>query len=545
MWSKQSLFIIIFLGFSFHLSIAQKPFSKTKKLATLGKLYGFLKYYHPEVAKGEYDWDQELIKQLPLVLKATDKESLSILFLNWINKLGVVEPCKKCDSDKSFFDKNFDLSWIQDESIFNSELTKALKNIENNRFQGDHFFAKNGPTGEIEILNEKKYSDFEYPNEEYRLLALFKYWNVIEYFYPYKYLTDQNWDSVLLEMIPQFQDANNLITYRNTIRELVAKLDDAHVFIRFNKDPVKYLPVRITSVENQPVVSEIFNDSLAKLNNLKLGDVIVKINDRDINEELEYNLKYVAGSNSNNKINKTYSYLLGGIAETVKLKINRIDKPIEITSNRYDFNVFNYWLTDAIKSKSLSDDIGYLKMASIKKASDISKIFQSFKNKKTIIIDLRKYPSPNYRAFSRFLNSEKRDFSRVFIPYLNYPGRFLYKKNLISNHSRKAFKGKVILLVNENTLSLAEFTAMAFQTADDVITVGNQTAGADGNGAYFNFLGEFRTSISGIGFHYPDGTESQRKGVKIDVEVKPTIKGLRQGRDEILEKAMQIASQED
>jgi C-terminal processing protease CtpA/Prc len=84
---------------------------------------------------------------------------------------------------------------------------------------------------------------------------------------------------------------------------------------------------------------------------------------------------------------------------------------------------------------------------------------------------------------------------------------------------------------------------MAFQTADNVITVGNQTAGADGNVVVFDFTGGFRTAMSGLGFQYPDGTESQRKGVKIDVEVKPTIKGLRQGRDEVLEKAIELASE--
>ena len=43
--------------------------------------------------------------------------------------------------------------------------------------------------------------------------------------------------------------------------------------------------------------------------------------------------------------------------------------------------------------------------------------------------------------------------------------------------------------------------------------------------------------ISGIGILYPDGTETQRKGVKIDIEVKPTIEGIKAGKDELFEKA--------
>ncbi len=91
------------------------------------------------------------------------------------------------------------------------------------------------------------------------------------------------------------------------------------------------------------------------------------------------------------------------------------------------------------------------------------------------------------------------------------------------------------------TQSHAEFTTMALQTADNVVTVGSQTAGADGNVSTLELGGGIKTSISGIGIFYPDGTETQRKGVKVDVEVYPTIQGLREGRDEVLEKALELA----
>jgi hypothetical protein len=181
-------------------------------------------------------------------------------------------------------------------------------------------------------------------------------------------------------------------------------------------------------------------------------------------------------------------------------------------------------------------------MASVK-GEDIEDIFESFETKKAIIIDLRNYPAFIYYRFSRYLNSEKRDFSTTYSPDINYPSRFVLKDNLKTNGSKKAFKGKIILLVNEDSMSRSEFTAMAFQTADNVITVGNQTAGADGDVVVFEYLGGFRTAISGNGIEYPDGSESQRKGVKIDFEVKPTINGLKKGQDEILEKAIELASE--
>ena len=44
--------------------------------------------------------------------------------------------------------------------------------------------------------------------------------------------------------------------------------------------------------------------------------------------------------------------------------------------------------------------------------------------------------------------------------------------------------------------------------------------------------------ISGIGVFYPDQGPTQRIGIVPDVEAKPTIAGIKAGRDEVLETAI-------
>ena len=541
---KKKFLLLILICFNFNFLIAQQKISDTEKLVTICKIYGFLKYYHPEVGKGKYDWDKEFIKYLPLVLEASDTETLSKIYSNWIDSLGSIEKCKNCDSDKLYFDKNFNLSWTQDSENFNSELTAKLKYIEENRFQGENFYVTAEPVGKIKVTNEPIYQNFSYPNEEYRLLGLFKYWNIIEYFYPYKYLTDQKWDSVLTEMIPKFRSASNKDEYQSFVKELVAKLDDTHSWINFNDKVPKYLPVKISNIDNKAVVSGFYNDSLAKINNLKLGDILLKIDEVDIQKETEKKSKYIAGSNANIKIRQTYNEILLGTDSSATLTIERNNQIEKIKVNRYNFDDFKYWDNPTtIKTKSINETIGYINMASVKGA-DVSNIFKSFENKKAIIIDLRNYPAFIYKLLSKHLNSEKRDFSKIYSPNMNYPGMFSLKDNLQTGiKNNKNFKGKVIILVNEESLSRSEFTAMALQTAHNVITIGNQTAGADGDVVVFEYIGGYKTAISGNGIMYPDNTETQRKGIKIDIEIKPTINGLRQGRDEILEKAIEQGSE--
>jgi C-terminal processing protease CtpA/Prc len=86
----------------------------------------------------------------------------------------------------------------------------------------------------------------------------------------------------------------------------------------------------------------------------------------------------------------------------------------------------------------------------------------------------------------------------------------------------------------------AKYTTMAFQTSPDITVIGSITAGADGNVFPIYLPGGIYTFISGIGVFYPDGSQTQRKGIKIDITVRPTIEGIIQGRDELLDKAIEI-----
>ena len=100
------------------------------------------------------------------------------------------------------------------------------------------------------------------------------------------------------------------------------------------------------------------------------------------------------------------------------------------------------------------------------------------------------------------------------------------------------YQGKVVILVDEVSQSQAEYTAMAFRSSPQATVIGSTTAGADGNVSEIPIPGGHRTMISGIGVFYPDKKPTQRVGIIPDIEVKPTLAGIRAGRDEVLEEAL-------
>ncbi|RZK17277.1 MAG: hypothetical protein EOO43_13660, partial [Flavobacterium sp.] len=246
------------------------------------------------------------------------------------------------------------------------------------------------------------------------MLGLFKYWNVIEYFFPYKYLTDQKWDSVLLEMISKFRDASNKMDYQLAIKELVAKIDDSHAYINLKNDHYNSLPIKLTNINDKAVVSGFYNDSLAQINGFKVGDVIVKINELDVTKETEQNLKFMTGSNLNGKRVRSYYKVLSGKETTVELTIERDNNLKQIKVNRYPFKDFNYEKQPA-KTVFLDESIGYIDMETFNR-QEVPETFKAFSTKKAIIIDLRNYPNFIYNIITKRLNSKRSDFVKMYSP---------------------------------------------------------------------------------------------------------------------------------
>ena len=79
---------------------------------------------------------------------------------------------------------------------------------------------------------------------------------------------------------------------------------------------------------------------------------------------------------------------------------------------------------------------------------------------------------------------------------------------------------------------------MAFRALPNSIVVGSQTAGADGNISRITLPGNLSTTISGIGVFYPNRQPTQKIGIVPDLYVEPSRDGIIDGRDEVLEAAL-------
>ncbi|NJM78834.1 MAG: hypothetical protein HC854_02995 [Flavobacterium sp.] len=203
-----------------------------------------------------------------------------------------------------------------------------------------------------------------------------------------------------------------------------------------------------------------------------------------------------------------------------------------------------YWKNEPSSHKTINNDIGYIYPGTLGK-KEIDTIMNKFIDKKGLIVDLRCYPS-DFIVFSlsNYLLNGKNQFVEFTTGSVINPGLISYgSKVKVGGNSKNYFKGKVIIIVNEITQSNAEYTAMAIRATPNATVIGSTTSGADGNVSDIYLPGRIFTYISGIGVLNPDRSETQRVGIIPDIEMKPTIKGIRAGKDEVLDKAIELINQ--
>lgn len=517
-------------------------------LKILGLVWGFLKYYHPNIASGDYNWDFELFRILPKLIDTENSEVRDICLNDWINSLGKLESEKQNKIRKSNIKLNPDLIWINS-SRFSDSLTIQLTDIIDAKRTGKNYYVNLAPNvGNPMFDNEDSYADMIYPDAGYRLLSLYRYWNIIQYYFPYKYTIEEDWKGVLEEFIPKFVLAENETEYQLAVLELMARVHDTHANFTDGK-LFKYWGINKPSfdvkfIENKAIVTDFLHAEFSKDLNMKIGDEILAINGKTVLEIVKEQLKYTPASNYPTKLREISKRLLRTNDSTLIIEYkseNETRKEIVKTYIVSEFYDYYNKLNNKPSFKLINEDIAYLYLGSIK-SSELPRIFNKIENTKGLIIDLRCYPS-EFVVFSlgKYLLPNKTEFVRFSKGSIEEAGLFTYTKSLkVGQKNKDYYKGKVIILINETTQSQAEYTTMAFQTAPKATVIGSTTAGADGNISTFYLPGNIRTVISGIGVYYPDKTETQRIGIVPDVEIKPTVNGIKNNKDELLEKAIEL-----
>ena len=522
---------------------------QTDHVAALGQVWGFLKYFHPAVAAGQRDWDAEFLHQLPPVLACRSETERSRLLSTWVSSLGPVPACPTCATPHTQPVRlTPNLRWARDAKRFSAPLRRQLAFIEANRYQGiSYYVAQKGST--TLFPHEEAYAEPALPAQGLRLLGLCRYWNMFQYYYPYPYALDEGWAQVLPEMLPRFVEATTPLAYRHAALALFARVHDGHARF-YPPDPLLeaergayQVAADVQFLDNQAVVVRVRRDGLVPTPPLEPGDVLTHFAGTAVADLLKQRLPETGASNRAAQLNTIALNLLYCATPQVEVRILRTGQPLRLVSPAVQVGTVPPVQPAVADSmyRFLTPEVGYIDMARIKGAK-VATIMQVFAHTKGIVVDQRNYPGePVATYLPGFFLAKSVAFSKFTQRDPSYPGRFLWQPaDTLRPVGPVPYTGQVVVLVNEVSRSQAEFTAMAFQATPHGTLLGSQTAGADGNTTPITLPGGLKTLMTGIGAYYPDGRETQRVGLVIDVPVRPTVAGLRQGRDELRDRAVEL-----
>lgn len=363
-------------------------------------------------------------------------------------------------------------------------------------------------------------------------------WSVFRHFYPYFSEAGVDWDARLVPALDAARLAASRAEQRTVLRRLVAEARDGHGFV---SDPLDVAPRRSLAVRFLPLSGRlVVSASVAE--DVPAGAVVTAIDGIPAGRLLGEAASLASGSDrwreaqaaaelargaSGSRTSLTFDDGKG--TRTVALAYERKEPPPERRPAAVVEVEPGTWYVDLTRAAW----------------KDVAPRLDALAAARAVVFDVRGYPlDGGTKVLPHLLDEAEADrwmhVARVAGPFGELDGWNGFGWNLAPAKPRIA--GKVVFLTDARAISYAE-SVMGYVADRKLGTiVGSTTAGTNGNVATVTTPGRFVVGFTGMRVTRHDGKAPfHLAGVAPDVAAVPTVEGLRAGRDEVLEKGLEVA----
>jgi C-terminal processing protease CtpA/Prc len=399
---------------------------------------------------------------------------------------------------------------------------------------------------------EEAYAASEYPSLELRLMAAFRIWGAFQYFFAYRELMDEDWDQVLREFLPRFEQAADAREYALNLAEMAARAHDSHVSLSNSRAFNQFLglappPIATRMIEGLPVVTVVGPGAGPEV---EPGDVILRVDGRPAGERMERLKRYIAASTPQSLERRVMQFWLNGEpGSEVTLTVRGRDDRVRDVRLRRAGQAWRGRERTCEVVQILPGNVGYVDLDGLP-ADGVDAMFEKLRNTGAIIFDMRGYPQGTGWLIAPRLTERNNVAAARFrrplalapegmwgdVTTLGAGWDFL---QYLPESDKWKYRGLTLMLIDERTMSQGEHAGLFFEAANGTKFAGSRSAGADGDVTNITVPGGIVISFSGQAIRHADGRPLQRVGLIPDIEAKPTIAGIRAGRDEVLEKALE------
>jgi C-terminal processing protease CtpA/Prc len=377
-----------------------------------------------------------------------------------------------------------------------------------------------------------------------RLADVVLAWNVFQHFYPYFDVVPTDWMAELPKALTAAATDADERAFQKTLRRLVAALQDGHGGVFHNG--LRYthrLPLAWDWVEDQLVVTHV-DPALAP--GINRGDVVVSIDGRPAREALGAIEELISGATLQWRRWRALAELASGDqGSQARLELRRPSGEAFTTTLARTAPTHGPGSPEEPRPEKIAEirpGIWYVDIGRIND-QDFQGAVESLAKAKGVIFDLRGYPSTLSTIAIAHLTAQPVTSARWNIPVVRLPDRREMTwdfSNWTVEPAEPRIQGKAAFLIDGRAISYAETYMGIIEHYKLAEIVGGPTAGTNGNVNPFALPGGYRISWTGMQVLKHDGSRHHGIGIQPTVPVSRTLAGVAAGRDEILEKAIEI-----
>jgi len=387
--------------------------------------------------------------------------------------------------------------------------------------------------------------DEPYPPVGRRVIALYKYWNVIARHFPYLELTNEPWDGVLRALLPGVVLASDALAFHLAMARCRTFTNDTHsgmrsaTFSGWVGD--SFPPVGVRTVEGRVIVTATEDERLS------IGDVVVAVDGQSPDRRRELLTPYLSSSTPQALELALDRLMLGGGEDTeavLTLETARGDSTTVAVPRSRPTSASAE--PDGPVWRVLDEGPGYLDLSRLQ-PEDVDEAWSAVSGAPSLVFDIRGYPYGTAWLLAPRLTDTPviaANFRKPIVRPIGEGLTFEEFRQRIPPPIAPAFTGPIAVVIDARAVSQSEHTCLFFEAAAPgrVTFVGSPTTGANGDVTAIELPGGITIMMTGHDVRHADGRQLQRVGILPDVPVVPTIEGIRAGRDEPLEAAVAALS---
>ena len=371
-------------------------------------------------------------------------------------------------------------------------------------------------------------------------------WNVLQHFYPYFDVVKVDWDAALGSALQEGLRDTTALEHWATLKRMVAKLQDGHGVVYFTDPKPGDLPGRFDWIEGRLIVTATRDDKV-----FQRGDVLLRVNGIPGADLLKKAESMVSGSDQLRRHRALNVVGYGPLGEVAQIELLRGDAKIQIETKwiKPFGNLFFKQLYEGKQPafRDLGDGIYYLNGHALEK-SRFQDILPLLAKAKGLIVDQRPmgYAKDPFDLIELipYLAKEKYTSARWNIPQIIYPDRenwtFLESRWPLAEPKEPHIGARVVVINVPSVVSYGESLMGIYEHYKLAEFVGEPTAGCNGNVNFNDLPGGVRIMWTGMKVLKHDGSQHHLIGIQPTYPVKRTLKAVMEGRDEYLEKAVEL-----